>query len=204
MVLIIPRGADEGFTPLEAGQKATILNGQPLLVVVPAKAGIQGAARPQRWPWTPAFAGATITHCKDDFILSQAVKSVEQIGTANDSKNSLLLLAVLRCYSAAAVAKDAAFPRLRRTRWLLFCGLTAISAEPLRDVAASCSPVGRCGGATWPRSSPGQPAGWAPWRRACCRSPQWSGPWSRCRETRRRGPLGRTRRRGRGGPGRSR
>jgi hypothetical protein len=47
-------------------------------------------------------------------------KNVWQTVTANDSKNSLLLLAVLSCYSVAAVPKDAAFPRLRRTRWLLF------------------------------------------------------------------------------------
>ena len=46
-------------------------------------------------------------------------KNVGQTVTANDSKNSLLLLAVLRCYSAAAVPKDAAFLRLRRAHWLL-------------------------------------------------------------------------------------
>jgi hypothetical protein len=32
------------------------------ILVIPAKAGIQGRQERQRSPWTPAFAGVTITY----------------------------------------------------------------------------------------------------------------------------------------------
>jgi hypothetical protein len=43
-----------------------------LLFVVPAKAGTQGLGGRSICPWTPAFAGATVTVGKTHFNLSQA------------------------------------------------------------------------------------------------------------------------------------
>jgi len=42
----------------------------------------------------------------------------------------LLLLAVLRCYFIAAVAKNRGFPRGRTVPWLFFRELSANNSEP--------------------------------------------------------------------------
>src|SRR3954453_14559815 len=64
-------------------------------------------------------------------VATESGKRVRPTETANNSKNSLLWLAVLRCYSASPVAEDPAFPRLKTIRWLLFLGMNSdISGPP--------------------------------------------------------------------------
>jgi len=78
-------------------------------------------------PGFPAFAG----------MATESGKRVRPTETANNSKNSLLWLAVLRCYSASAVAEDPAFAWLRTIRWLLFLGMNSdISGPPSFDEKA--------------------------------------------------------------------
>jgi hypothetical protein len=74
---------------------------------------------------------AAVTRREFSLHFWSATKSVRQTETANNSTNSLLWLAVLRCYSASTVAEVPAFPRLRTIRWLLFLGINSdISGPP--------------------------------------------------------------------------
>src|SRR4051794_28124343 len=101
MVSVIPRGVDEGTA----------------IIVAPAKA--LGHAHMMAI-WSGRGNGLSLSALGGRGSQLRAVSVSGRQKTANNSKNSLLWLAVLRCYSASAVAEDPAFPRLKTIRWLLF------------------------------------------------------------------------------------
>jgi hypothetical protein len=86
------------------------LNELPLLLVIPAKAGIQSRQGCSGCSWTPAFAGMTIIHCKGGIhfgsgsqvstVRSAVIDGMKKYAAAVSSTNCFGIVSVVRRFPA--------------------------------------------------------------------------------------------------------